>query len=95
MATNEKQSANGVAKSLKTALFVVLVASVVAALVWLSLHPKHVPVLPVDADHRDVADWTTCLTCHGPDGPNPLKQGHPVHQDQCFLCHQPPDGEKR
>ncbi len=74
---------------IKTLLYLAVVVFIVGSLYWLSLQDDGSPPIPADKDHAGITDWTQCLRCHSPDGPNPTKPSHPINNEKCFRCHQP------
>jgi len=60
--------------------------ALLALVVYLALRNPKPPFLPADDAHRAFDGAEACLTCHGPGGPSPQAQKHPVGRD-CMRCH--------
>jgi len=61
--------------------------ALVAALVLvLALRTRRPPFLPNDEAHASGTAVEACLSCHGPEGPSPRSQNHPLGRD-CLRCH--------
>ena len=74
--------------AIKRSQVVLLLALALAAAVILILafRNRTAPWLPEDVEHAAFAGAERCLTCHGPDGPVPQSERHPVGRD-CLRCH--------
>jgi hypothetical protein len=65
------------------------VSFAVAVVVGVSLLPSpkdRNPMIPTNADHREIKIEKDCLQCHIAAGSKPLPERHPKRQD-CFRCH--------
>jgi len=72
--------------SRRQAVLLGLLVVAAAAVGWLALRTRQPPLLPGDAAHTESRDAPACLECHGPGGPSPRSQNHPLGDD-CRRCH--------
>ena len=78
----------GSRKNLRTLLFVLVMAAVIAVLAILSARGRLEPAIPQDIDHLDLIDGVDeCMRCHGETGIMQLSELHPINQKRCLGCH--------
>ncbi len=59
---------------------------VIAGMIWLLATRQPPPEIPSDPVHQEARRASTCVECHGVDGPMPRTKNHPLN-DRCFQCH--------
>ncbi len=74
--------------AIKRAQAVLLIALALAAagILLIARRNRTPPFLPNDAEHAVFAGADRCLSCHGPQGPLPQSERHPIGRD-CTRCH--------
>jgi hypothetical protein len=70
-----------------TRIGLLAVIALAAALVaYLAARNPQPPLLPPDETHAAFLGAAACLECHGPGGPVPQSNKHPLGKD-CRRCH--------
>jgi hypothetical protein len=75
-------------KRLKTLVFFVSMAAILAAFVLLSVFDQP-PPMPADPDHPRHSLESSCVICHHAAGPEPLNPHH-TERRSCLKCHKAP-----
>ena len=70
---------------------IIAAAAVLVLLFVLSSSGKKPPLIPRDERHATLTTNESCLSCHAPGRPSPLKDTHPP-KEQCLVCHKPGKG---